>query len=115
MLNPPPLRNDCFALPEGIDWMPVPLALERLKDRMQCCVKVHTLPVDQALGAFLAQEVSAPNAHPPQANAAVDGFGFDGRLSQEAGARCTCLWLKAAPPQGTRLTASCPTARPCGC
>ena len=82
MLSPPPLRNDCFALPEGIDWMPVPLALERLKDRMQCCVKVHTLPVDQALGAFLAQEVSAPNAHPPQANAAVDGFGFDGRLSQ---------------------------------
>lgn len=86
MLSPPPLRNDCFALPEGIDWMPVSLALERLKERMQCCVKVQTSPLDQALGAFLAQEVSASNAHPPHANAAVDGFGFDGRLSQKAGA-----------------------------
>ncbi len=49
--------------------MPVTLALERLKERMQSCVKVQTLPVYQALGAFLAQDVSAPNAYPPHANA----------------------------------------------
>ena len=31
-IQPPPLRNDCFALPSGVDWTPVDEAKRLFKD-----------------------------------------------------------------------------------
>ena len=37
-IQPPPLRNDCFALPPGIDWTPVDEAKQRLRDALSVVV-----------------------------------------------------------------------------
>lgn len=75
-LKPPPLRNDCFALPAGVDWTPVEDALALLQDRLRPVVGQTRAPLAQALGRVLAAPVIAPRANPPEANTAVDGYGF---------------------------------------
>ena len=73
-LMPPRLKNDCFALPPGIDWTPVDEALARLRDRLHPVVSVESgVPT---LGAVLATDVTAARANPPAPNSAVDGYGF---------------------------------------
>lgn len=71
------LRNDCFALPPGITWTPVADALNRLKSRLHPVVGRESLAIEACAGRILAQPVIAARAHPPFANAAVDGYGFD--------------------------------------
>ena len=80
MIKAPPLRNDCFALPPGVNWMPVDDALARLKNQLHPVAEVETLPIAQADGRILARDVAAQRSHPPHANAAVDGYGFAGGL-----------------------------------
>jgi molybdopterin molybdotransferase len=75
-LKPPPLRNDCFALPAGVDWTPVDDALALLRDRLRPVVGQSRAPLAQALGRVLAAPITAPRANPPEANTAVDGYGF---------------------------------------
>ncbi|MEO0946263.1 MAG: molybdopterin molybdenumtransferase MoeA, partial [Pseudomonadota bacterium] len=75
-LTPPRLKNDCFALPPGVDWTPVDDALARLKDRLTCVVKVEQVPFSQASSRILAKPAVAMRANPPAANSAVDGYGF---------------------------------------
>jgi molybdopterin molybdotransferase len=75
-LKPPPLRNDCFALPAGVDWTPVDDALALLRDRLRPMVGQTRAPLAQALGRVLAAPITAPRANPPEANTAVDGYGF---------------------------------------
>ena len=75
-LAPPPLRDDCFALPAGVDWTPVDNALALLRDRLHPVVGAETVPLARARGRILAQDVTARRANPPQANTAVDGYGF---------------------------------------
>ncbi len=75
-LRPPVLRDDCFALPAGVDWTPVDIALEMLKDRLYPVTDREKCTLDQALGRILALPVVAARSHPPQANTAVDGYGF---------------------------------------
>ena len=75
-MKPPPLRNDCFAMPPGVEWTPVDDALAALRSGLACVVGVTECPVPEAGGRFLAAEVSARRAHPPFANSAVDGYGF---------------------------------------
>ncbi len=77
-LSPPPLRNDCFAMPQGADWTPVDTALAHLQDNLRCVRPAENLPVASAFGRFLAQDVTAVRAHPPAPNSAVDGYGFAG-------------------------------------
>jgi len=76
VLKPPPLRNDCFALPAGVDWTPVDDALALLQDRLRPVVGQTRAPLAQALGRVLAAPVTALRANPPEANTAVDGYGF---------------------------------------
>lgn len=83
-LKPPPLRNDCFALPAGVDWTPVDEALALLKSRVTTVVGVEALPLGQALGRVLAKDVVAQRSNPPQPNTAVDGYGFAGPLPEGA-------------------------------
>ncbi|MCZ0813571.1 molybdopterin-binding protein [Roseovarius sp. EGI FJ00037] len=75
-LRPPPLRDDCFALPAGVDWTPVDDALALLRDRLHPVVATTSAPLGKALGRILAQDVTARRANPPQPNSAVDGYGF---------------------------------------
>ncbi|WP_425043221.1 bifunctional molybdopterin-guanine dinucleotide biosynthesis adaptor protein MobB/molybdopterin molybdotransferase MoeA [Primorskyibacter sp. S87] len=78
---PPPLRNDCFALPPGVDWTPVDDALEMLRTRLSPVAGVETIPLQQALNRVLAEDAMAARPNPPQANSAVDGYGFAGAVT----------------------------------
>jgi len=75
-LSPPPLRDDCFALPAGVDWTPVDAALGMLRDRLHAVVGIETVPLSGAAGRVLAAPVAARRANPPEANSAVDGYGL---------------------------------------
>ncbi len=83
-LAPPPLRNDCFAMPQGAYWTPVADALKHLRDALHPVTDIETGDVAWAAGRILAADANAKRAHPPQANAAVDGYGFAGPI--DAGA-----------------------------
>jgi len=84
MIKPPPLRNDCFALPAGTHWTPVDEALATLRERLQPVVAAETLPLDRALGRVLAVDVTAQRSNPPLPNTAVDGYGFAGPIADGA-------------------------------
>ncbi|MEM8630436.1 MAG: gephyrin-like molybdotransferase Glp [Pseudomonadota bacterium] len=75
-LQPPPLKNDCFALPPGVDWLPVGDALGRLRASMAPVVGQRMLPTIEAAGSVLAAPIVARRSNPPAANSAVDGYGF---------------------------------------
>ena len=45
MKEPPPLANDCFALPQGTNWTPVDEALRHLKSASKCLVGTQQLSV----------------------------------------------------------------------
>ena len=75
-LTPPPLRDDCFALPAGTHWTPVDEALDLLRGRLGPVTGVETVPLAEALDRVLAEDMHAGRANPPVANTAVDGYGF---------------------------------------
>ncbi|CAM4344430.1 gephyrin-like molybdotransferase Glp [Palleronia rufa] len=75
-LAPPPLSDDCFALPPGVAWTPVDVALGLLRERLGPVTGTEVVPLDRSDGRILASDVAAPRANPPGANAAVDGYGF---------------------------------------
>ena len=82
---PPPLRDDCFALPRGVDWTPMDAALGRLRKALAPVAGVEEVPLAEADRRVLARGVAARRANPPAANAAVDGFGFaHGRVADPA-------------------------------
>ncbi len=74
--DPPRLRNDCFALPQGVRWTPVAEALAELRGRCETIVGVQRAALAEAAGRVLAEDVAARRANPPRANAAVDGYAF---------------------------------------
>jgi molybdopterin molybdotransferase len=76
--DPPPLRDDCFALPQARALTPVDTALAHLRAHLAPVAAAQRVPLAQALGRFAAQDIAALRAHPPCANAAVDGYGFAG-------------------------------------
>lgn len=77
-IAPPPLRNDCFALPAGVNWTPVDEALAYLRDRLHPITASETMALTKACGRVLAGDVVARRSNPPLPNTAVDGFGFAG-------------------------------------
>ena len=70
------LRDDCFALPPGVDWTPVDTALERLRSGLACVAGTERVGLTEAAGRTLAEPVRALRANPQAANAAVDGYAF---------------------------------------
>ncbi len=83
-IAPPPLRNDCFALPAGVNWTPVDEALALLRDRLRPVTGSETVPLAQSMGRVLAEDVVAQRSNPPQPNTAVDGYGFAGPAADGA-------------------------------
>lgn len=78
LVAPPTLRNDCFAMPQGAYWTPVDDALQHLKKHLTAVTGTGRCSLKQASGRILAEDVTALRAHPPSANAAVDGYAFAG-------------------------------------
>ncbi len=85
MIEPPELRDDCFALPPGVDWVPVPEVFELLQKAFAVRVKTETVALAKANGRFLAEPLVAGRASPPFANSAIDGYGFAGHQSADVG------------------------------
>ncbi len=79
---PPPLKNDCFAMPQGANWTPVDDALHHLRQELSCVVATQQIPLKDGAGRILAADVQAARSHPPAPNAAVDGYGFAGPASE---------------------------------
>jgi molybdopterin molybdotransferase len=75
-LTVPPMRNDCFALPQDVEWTPVDQALALLQKRMTCVTDIETIATKGAAGRVLGRAATALRSHPPAANSAVDGYGF---------------------------------------
>ena len=75
-LEPPPLRDDCFALPAGTHWTPVDEALTLLRERLAPVTGVETVALAEALDRVVAEDVVALRANPPVPNTAVDGYGL---------------------------------------
>jgi molybdopterin molybdotransferase len=75
-LTPPRLKNDCFAMPQGVDWVPVTEALSRLRAALVPVTVQETVPLAAARQRILSQAVTAPRSNPPMPNSAVDGYGF---------------------------------------
>lgn len=80
----PTLRNDCFALPQGVHWTPVNEALELLRSRLLAVTSIETLPLRQSAGRIAARDLVALRANPPLPNTAVDGYGFAGGRGEGA-------------------------------
>ena len=68
------LRNDCFL--HDSDRLTHAEAIAILRKRMDTVVDVEHLPVDQASGRILAEDIIAPRNIPAHDNAAVDGYAF---------------------------------------
>ncbi|MEX0283032.1 MAG: gephyrin-like molybdotransferase Glp [Paracoccaceae bacterium] len=77
-MAPPPLRNDCFALPPGVNWTPVDDALAMLRTRLRPVTSTEHVHLSEAQGRILARPLTARRSNPPQPNTAVDGYGFAG-------------------------------------
>jgi molybdopterin molybdotransferase len=75
-LIPPRLRDDCFAMPQGVAWTPVEEALARLRAALNPVTQAETVSLALALGRVLAVDVLAERSNPPLPNSAVDGYGF---------------------------------------
>lgn len=75
-LIPPRLKDDCFAMPQGVSWVPVDEALDRLRSALAPITEHEVIPTRDARGRVLAQDVVARRSNPPHANSAVDGYGF---------------------------------------
>lgn len=100
---PPDLPNDCFALPPGVDWTPVDVALDRLRRALRPVTGTEDIPADAAAGRFLAAPVIAARANPPRANSAVDGYGFAAPAGGDA--------VNALPLLDGRAAAGAPLGR----
>jgi len=83
-LTPPPLRNDCFAMPQGAHWTPEAESLEHLRQSLHCVVGKTDLPVSDCAGLFLSEDAIAVRCHPPTPNSAVDGYAIQGPIPEGA-------------------------------
>ncbi|WP_380054847.1 bifunctional molybdopterin-guanine dinucleotide biosynthesis adaptor protein MobB/molybdopterin molybdotransferase MoeA [Falsihalocynthiibacter sp. SS001] len=71
-----PLKDDCFALPEGMYWTPVDEALAKLRDTLAPVVDIEVCGLEEALGKIVAADQRAIRSNPPAPNSAVDGYGI---------------------------------------
>ena len=121
-LKPPPLRNDCFALPPGVDWTPVDAALTLLQERLRPVVGIETAPLMAAAGRILAEDLLAKRSNPPEPNTAVDGYGFaveaiasgDNILPLTSGRSAAGVPFEGVVPRGSALRVLTGAALPDG-
>lgn len=93
------MKTDNFAMPQGVDWIPVDTALDRLRDILQPVASTETLATAQASGRVLAEACIARRSNPPQPNSAVDGYGFAHAATGEGPQRLPLVEGRAAAGQ----------------
>ena len=82
MLKPPPLKDDCFALPPAVDWIPVDQVFQYLQNALTPRALHDERPVQQALRPlFGSRDYIRKRSSSPHRNSAIDGYAFDGRAS----------------------------------
>ena len=69
------LQDDCFKI--GDDLLPFEDGLRILKARAHKVVGSETVPLAQALGRVLAEDIQSPLNVPPHDNSAVDGYAVN--------------------------------------
>ncbi len=95
---PPRLSNDCFALPQGVEWTPVETALAHLRANLIPVTGREIVAIAGAAGRVLADPAVACRSNPPGANSAVDGYGFAAASARPAGMPlCTGRAAAGAP------------------
>jgi len=110
------LKDDCFAF--GGELMPLDDALALLAERVSPVADVETVPLADALGRVLAQDLSAAHNVPPHDNAAVDGYAVafddlqsDGETRLPVGGRVAAghpLGHPAKPGEAVRIFTGAP-------
>ena len=70
------LKNDCFALPAGVDWTPLDDALLHLETSLTPIIDKEVIPINATVGRILAGDLKAGSDSPPFSNSAVDGYAF---------------------------------------
>jgi molybdopterin molybdotransferase len=111
-LVPPRLRNDCFAMPQGVAWVPVDEALARLRAGLVPLTGTEVLPVARAAGRVLAADTHARRSNPPRANAAVDGWALP--RHRPPGRACSaCRWSRGGRRRASPFAARCLRAWRC--
>jgi molybdopterin molybdotransferase len=63
-------------MPQGVEWVPVDEALDRLRAVLKPVTATETRATHQALARVLAADCLARRSNPPRPNSAVDGYGF---------------------------------------
>ncbi len=96
---PPRLRDDCFAMPQGVAWVPVDEALDRLKSALSPVTGAENLRTATAWGRILAADCIARRSNPPRPNSAVDGYGFAHASTQTGVNRLPLVAGRAAAGQ----------------
>lgn len=96
---PPRLRNDCFAMPQGVNWVPVDAALDKLKQALHPIKGVETINSHKAQGRILAADAVARRSNPPRPNSAVDGYGFAHEATGDGPQKLPLLQGRAAAGQ----------------
>lgn len=66
------LKDDCFAF--GRELMPLATALADLESRLETVVGTEIVPLKEALGRILSEDVCSTRNVPPHDNSAVDGY-----------------------------------------
>ncbi|WP_289153355.1 bifunctional molybdopterin-guanine dinucleotide biosynthesis adaptor protein MobB/molybdopterin molybdotransferase MoeA [uncultured Salipiger sp.] len=98
-LTPPRLRDDCFAMPQGVAWVPVDEALSRLRSVLRPVTGTETCATHAARGRVLAETAVARRSNPPRPNSAVDGYGFAHEATGEGVQRLPLVAGRAAAGQ----------------
>ena len=81
------LRDDCFALPQGVDWTPVDEALRLLREGMRCVTGAQEVALAEGAGRVLAEPFIARRSNPPAATSAPAVLASSAP-SVSAGAAC---------------------------
>jgi molybdopterin molybdotransferase len=68
------LKDDCFAF--GGELTPLSQALDDLRSRVSSVVGTETVPLIDAIGRILAEDIRADSDVPPHDNSAVDGYAI---------------------------------------
>ncbi|MED5532372.1 MAG: molybdenum cofactor synthesis domain-containing protein [Pseudomonadota bacterium] len=76
------IKNNCFALPKGVNWCPVDTALRTLKENLHTVCEPMTISTLASEGHTLSQSIHAEVSNPSFSNSAVDGYGFSGSTNE---------------------------------
>ena len=110
-LTSPRLRNDCFAMPQGMEWVLVDEALALLRARLHAVTGTEDLAAAHAHGRVLAAPAVARGRIHPGPIRWLMATGSPMPPVARASSVCR-LWLVVSR-RANHLMASCPQVMPC--